>query len=153
MMFNVHFYTRFSVQETTPSPNQPLLALASLRLEVLILVGSLSLLAKLISPNGTLPSLMTPNVRSSFFPLYHIHHSQSNLSIQLFGSTASSYYQVPIALTVIIFLFVLVVDYMRILLTKTQEWWVPSTLQPPETLSTLSKLMPRMLHHQEYVLP
>ena len=67
MMFNVHFYTRFSVQEITPSPNQPLLALASLRLEVLILVGSLSLLAKLISPNGTLPSLMTPNVRSSFF--------------------------------------------------------------------------------------
>ena len=78
MMFNVHFYTRFSVQETTLSPNQPLLALASPRLEVLILVGSLSLLAKLISPNGTLPSLMTPNVRSSFF-YYYFHYSHSNL--------------------------------------------------------------------------
>ena len=70
-------HTRFSVQEITPLPNQPLLALASLRLEVLILVGSLSLLAKLISPNGTLPSLMTPNVRSSFY--YYLHHSHSNL--------------------------------------------------------------------------
>ena len=71
-----------SVPETTLWPSQPLLTLVSLKLAVLTLVGSLSLPARKLSPNGTLQSLMIPNVCR--FPNYqYIKYSDVYLSIYI----------------------------------------------------------------------